>query len=358
MPTHRIPAPEDAIRFKNLIGVVEDALAAQHVVGREARAFLEPARNLLKNQNWTETPADGLAVFWARDFFRYYSAGTPFAELALVYGRLHLTPLVSSLPMPGDFFVLAISSNRVRLLRMSSAAATEVKVDSLPSNLPNALPLEEPEPMIQAHGGVRHGLAGRSTVFHGQGGAPDHAKENLLLFFRQVDAALHSVLHDQKLPLVFAGVNYLFPLYRAVNTYAHLVDEHVSGNPDQASPRRLHDDAQAVLWIRLDQPRREALTRCLDHRLTRLRSDDLPSILSAAHDGRIETLFVAANPIQWGTFDPMTKKVQLCAEQEPETEDLVSRAVVETLRNRGKVYPAKKGELPGRKPLVALLRYE
>jgi hypothetical protein len=103
MPTHRIPAPEDAIRFKNLIGVVEDALAAQHVVGREARAFLEPARNLLKNQNWTETPADGLAVFWARDFFRYYSAGTPFAELALVYGRLHLTPLVSSLPMPGDF---------------------------------------------------------------------------------------------------------------------------------------------------------------------------------------------------------------------------------------------------------------
>jgi len=45
----------------------------------------------------------------------------------------------------------------------------------------------------------------------------------------------------KKAPLVLAGVEYLFPIYQEANTYPDLVEEGITGNPENLKPEELHD---------------------------------------------------------------------------------------------------------------------
>ena len=67
-------------------------------------------------------------------------------------------------------------------------------------------------------------------MFHGQ--SADDAKDRILRYFRQIDAGLRDLLREAQVPLVLAGVEYLLPIYKEVNTYQHLLDGGISGNPE------------------------------------------------------------------------------------------------------------------------------
>ena len=357
LPTHRIPVAEDAIRFKRLVNTAKDQLQNLGVPRREAAAIVKPAQELMDRGAFRESLGDGLAVFLAPDFFRYFRLALAFEESALAYNRFHITPLIPSLSQLQDFFILAISQNRVRLLRVKGDDVAEVQVEGLPENMAGALQLEEPEIMLQSHGGVQHGKARRSTVIHGGGGRPDHKKNNLTEYFHHIDDAVHRALRDQMAPLVFAGVDYLFPLYRAVTHYSHLLERHLSGNPDLLSPQQLRDKAKAMVGAPLESQRDSELQRCFFSRPDPCTSYDLKEIVLAAHDGQISSLFVAAGIIQWGLIDLKGREVHLCVDQSAATEELLNFAAVETLRHGGRVHTVKLIELPHQNPAAAVFRY-
>ncbi|MEO6887603.1 MAG: hypothetical protein ABI456_01165 [Ktedonobacteraceae bacterium] len=52
-------------------------------------------------------------------------------------------------------------------------------------------------------------------------------KEQLLRYFQRINRGLQSVLRGERAPLVLAGVEHLLPIYRKVNTYAHVLDQGV-----------------------------------------------------------------------------------------------------------------------------------
>jgi hypothetical protein len=68
-------------------------------------------------------------------------------------------------------------------------------------------------------------------------------KNRILRYFRDVDHGLHEILKSESVPVVFSGVDYLFPIYRQVNTYANLLDTFIPGNPDRLSPQAVHKAA-------------------------------------------------------------------------------------------------------------------
>ena len=55
----------------------------------------------------------------------------------------------------------------------------------------------------------------------------------------------------------------------------------------------------------------------------------------AAYHGRVETLFVACNVQQWGTFEPATQTIQVASEAALEHEDLLDCAALHTFLNSG-----------------------
>ena len=62
-------------------------------------------------------------------------------------------------------------------------------------------------------------------------------------------------------PLIFCGVDYLFPIYRRHNHYPRLATQHVAGNPDLATSRELRERAWPIVEALLRERQDDAIAR-------------------------------------------------------------------------------------------------
>ena len=358
MPTHRIPTeiPQDRLRLKNLLRQAEDGLTSQGMRSPEAKALLEPAEKLLVQTLFWKGQQDGLAVFLAPDFHRFYPLPVDLPELVIVGERFHLKPLLTLLG-GGEFYILALSQNQVRFLQASPFNVSEVEAEGVPRSLDEALKYDDPEKQLQFHTGTQKVTGDRAAMFHGHGVGTDDAKSNLLRFFQQVDRGLHNVLREEQAPLVVAGVDFLLPIYRGANSYGNLLEEGVPGNPEGLSPEELHQKALKVVSPFFQQSRQEAEKKYRQLGGTGKTSRDLKEILPAAYHGRVEFLFVAAGRQEWGAFNAQSNEVQRFAEARPGAEDLLDAAAIHTLLKGGTVFAVEPEDVPDGPTVAAVFRY-
>jgi hypothetical protein len=371
MPTHRAgrEVQQDPIRLKNLLGETEERLIAGGLRTPEAQDLLEPAQNLLWNSLFWQHQSDGLAIFLSSEVFRYYRLPFNFEALVVVTDRFHVKPLLPLLSGDGRFYVLALSQNEIRLLQGTRYSVSEVNLEHVPESLPEILKWDDPEKQLQFHtttrtpGGERVRPTvkrKRPAIFHGHGVASaDDPKDHIARYFHRVDEGLGEVLGGTRAPLVLAGVDYLLPIYQGANTYPHLVDEGIEGNPEELSAEELHERAWAIVHPLFLTAQEEAAAqyRQLAGAGSEQTSNDLKQVVPAAYHGRVETLFVAIGLQQWGSFDPHTSVVSLHEEAQPGDEDLLDYAAVQTLLNGGTVYAVESEKVPYEAPLAAVFRY-
>lgn len=362
MPTHRTGADiqQDPIRLKNLLREAEERLTSDGMRGAEAQQVLEPAEKLLGDEDFWQHQSDGLAVFLASDEFRFYRLPFEFSELAVVTDRFHVKPLLPLLSGDGQFYILALSKNQVRLLLGTRQSVGEVDLENVPTSFAEALGREEREKQIQFHTVARRAAA----IFHGHGGGGvDDAthKKDLQRYFKQVDKGLHDLLREKKEPLVLAGVEYLLPIYREANTYPHLLDEWIAGNPDGLSARELHAQAWEILQPHFSRAQEQAASQYREMAGTDRASDDLRRIVPASYQGRIESLFVGVGVQRWGKYDVDSDEVVLHDERQSGDEDLLDFAAVQTLVHAGDVYAVPPDDVPhvdsSDGPAAAVFRY-
>jgi hypothetical protein len=151
-------------------------------------------------------------------------------------------------------------------------------------------------------------------------------------------------------------VESLLPLYREVNTYPHLVEGAIGGNPENMSAAELHERAWELVSPLLAAVQAEAADQ---YRLAASRDqglNHLEYVLPAASQGRIGTLFVPFEEQVWGRFDRSTAEVEVHGEFQSGDEDLLDAAALEALLTGGEVYVVTAEELPDR-PVAAALRY-
>jgi hypothetical protein len=117
IPTVRATAEtlQNPTRLKNQIRQAERLLEERSVRSTHARELLEPLRDLLDRFEFWQHQSDGLALFRAPGFFRYYRLPVPFRDAAYAGNRFHTKPLLRMLGA-GQFFVLAVGQHAVRLL--------------------------------------------------------------------------------------------------------------------------------------------------------------------------------------------------------------------------------------------------
>lgn len=374
LPTHRA-GPEtrqDPIRLKNLLRVAEERLIDAGLRDTDAQEVLKPAQDLLDDHPFWQYQGDGLALFMEPGSFRSFRLPLSFDELALVNRRYHVKPLLPLFAADTRFYVLAVSQNETRLLMGSRQSVTTLHLESIPSSLADALKFEEPEKQLQWHSGAstpgRRGGAGsragagaerfsrRPAIFHGHGGVEDDTKDRVLRYFRMIDGGLREILRDERAPLLLAGVEYYFPIYREANTYPHLLSAGLPGNPEHLRPDELHDRAWAVLERHFADEQRAAAAR-VEKALAKARgSSDLAEVVQIALQGRVDTLFLAAGEVRWGSWDPDRGTVVLHDEQRNGDEDLLDLAAVQTIRYGGAVYPVAASEVPDGGPVAAAFR--
>lgn len=366
MPTHKAGSEiqQDPIRFKNLMRQAEEHLVESGLRRADAVELLKPAQELDRENFWRHQD-HGLAVFIADNFFHYYRLPLDFEELVVVGDRFHVKPLMPLLNNNGRFYILALSQNQLRLLQGTQHQIDEIdlhKLEDIPESLKEALRYDEAENQTQfrsTHSGGSAGAPGSDPgTIHGRG--VDEDEENQILrFFSQVNRGLQELLHDENVPMVLAGVEYLHPIYQRANSYPHLIEEGISGNPEHMKPEELQEKAWEIMEPYFHKAQAEAAERYREFSGNNQEqaSQDLKEVVKAAYYHRVDSLFVATGYQQWGKYDPESDTVQLHEEEQNSDEDLLDFAAVHTLLNGGTVFATEPDQVPGNAPVAAIFRY-
>lgn len=361
LPTHRAGAEtqQNPIRFKNLLRAAEGELR-ENGFGEHVEAVLDECRRWVDDFDFWQHQSDGLAVFLTPEVTRRFRLPRAFEELVVVGDRFHFGPLLPLLSGDGRFHVLALSQKRVRLLEGTRDSVREMDLHDIPESLQDAVGYDWEEKTLQFHSGTAGTPAGggrRRAMFHGQNVGEEGAQEEVEKFLHLVDNGIRRMLRDPQEPLVVAGVEYLRAMYRQASHHPNLLEDGVDGNPDALSPEQIHERAWPVVEPEFRRAQQDA--KGVWERLAggdRVASD-VEDVVPASHDGRVATLFVAADRHRWGTWDPTSREIETADSPTNGHEDLLDRAALDTLLHGGEVFAVPREDVPGEGELAAVYRY-
>lgn len=355
-------AGKDTLQNPNrLKQLLREALVRLREIGMEetqATQLLQPAEDLLKEYEFWQHQEDGLVLFLSHSLFGAMKVPYTLPHYVAVANAFHLKPLLPYLAEDHPFYLLSLSGNQITFYEASRFHIEKKDIKDLPGSMEEALRFDDPEQSLQYHSGGTDSSGNPITIRHGQGGYKDNKDDRLFRFFQTIDRALHPVLQGQSVPLVLAGVDYYIPIFREANTYPHLMNNNISGNPEHLDPRNLREQGWAIVKPLIDRQKRESLQK-LEFALAKNQgANTIERVVPASLHGQISTCFISLNDQQWGTVNEQTDAVELLEKPHHCSKDLLDLVAVHTLAHRGVVYPMKSAtEIPGRKPIAAIFRY-
>jgi hypothetical protein len=363
-PTHRA-GPEtrqDPIRLKNLLRQAREQLEE---LGRDdSKAILKQVEDLLPDTDFWRHLQEGLAILASPEEMKVYKLPFPVPELAVVADDFHLNPLLPLFSQEDHFHLLALNKSRVQLYEGNRYSIRSVEVPGMPTSLAEALQFDDGELQLQQHTSGPKGQAGH-TIFHGQGAEKEVHPDQLLRFFRAVNKAVREYLRDSRLPLVLAGVEYFYPIYREANTCPQLVNNGgVPGSTKGLDDDSLHRKAWEVAHPYLRAAQEKALERFETMAKARNGSNsgtvaaEIERAVVAAFEGRVDALLIPNGKQVWGEFHEDSETVKREVGNPARRRDLIDLAALNTLRHGGEVFIVPPDRMPDGLDVAALLRYE
>jgi hypothetical protein len=350
LPIDRRHLDAARILLKDLARAARSELAQLDSDGRLVDELVAPVTSL-EHQFGAAGGRRGIAAFTAPGIGAACWLDADVQALAVTGQRFVVTPLLDALPPAGRYHLLALSMHDARLFHGDQSGLTPVDVSGMPRNLADALWYEDPDRRVSWHGGARVGTGRVAMIAHGSGSERDVHSDRLLRFFRAVDESVATVVQPAWAPLLVAGVDYELAIYRQATRFTS-VETIAIGNTDQLSALELHDRCRPAIASLLDKPRRASLRRLVD---SGARVTSLPAVLGACAESRVDTLFVRADSLAWGSADGDETDVH--DQRGGDDVELHSVAIAAALRQGAKVFPAGPGELPDDAAIAASLRF-
>ena len=354
MPAEKAGAEtrKNPIRFKNLIREAEEKVAELNETDR-IKDPLESAKAYIDNYDFWQHQDYGLAFFINSEGIKYYRLPHNFEESVRVSDRFYLKPLLPVLTNDNKFYLLALSQNEVRFFLGSHYSINQIKLpDDVPASLAEALKYDDPEKQQQYHTGD----AGGSPIYHGQGVGTTDNKDEIQRFFQQIDASLTSVLQEETTPLILAGVEFLLPIYHEANSYNNLLEQGITGNPENVEISDLHQQAWSIVRPHLENAKQSAMEQYQQLSSTGEASSQVEAIVVGAANGQVDTLFVTPDAECWGKFDRQANKAEV-TQTEDNSIDLIDFAVTQTYLQGGSVYTIEQSAMPEAQMAIAIFRY-
>ncbi|MEA3403557.1 MAG: hypothetical protein U9R79_20105 [Armatimonadota bacterium] len=352
-PTHDsgAEAEGDPIWLKTGIQEAEATLKEWDVAPEQIERILEPARGFQADLGPNDYGAGALAAFLADGFSEILHTPVQVDQQVRVSDRFHAKPLLPVLAENAEFYVLGISQKDVRLLQCTRFVQAEEPLSrqQVPQHIAEVVPDIQPRESLQqrtARPRIQEPGGGHEAAFHGHGRETTVSYQELFQYFREVSKGIIKYM-DGRSPLIFAGVGDLFPIYRDANTYEHLLDQPIRGNPEHLWPEELRERAWKLLAPHLRgriAQVREAFEEALAYNRA---TNDMKGVALTAHDGRVATFIGAVDRQYWGRVPEMGEDVQMRAEPEPWDYDLIDYATVQTILNGGTAYTVPDEQVPG-----------
>ena len=345
LPTTPVTEETDAdrIQLKNLVKEAVDQLEAAGADKRRLRELIEELDDLLEDDSFWAHQARGLVVYATPDNLRTFRVPNRLQPLVKVSDRFHLTPLLRSTTFCDAGYVLALADGGVRLIEIGKdLPATEVRVPDMPTDAASAL--------------------GKRTIstrsYSGRIGGSEGKKVRLRQYAREVDTAVRTILAGRQEPLILASVEALDAIYRSVNSYPHLLDLGLVGNPERQSAGELASAARTLL----DAVYRAQIAdwRALYQR--RINEDrattDLARIARAASAGAVASLLIDIDQVVHGTVDEIDGSLTFAEAAGADSYGIVDEIARRVLQSGGEVLGVRADDIPEPgAPVAAILRY-
>lgn len=363
-PVHRSGTEirEDPIRFKNQLHQALGQLVNIGLRPAEARERLADLSSLLDDAEFWRHNSLGLAAFAAPGRKAVFRVPICMPQLVVVSSRFHIKPLMPLLEPTGPIYILALSQDEVRLLEASASDVRQLRLpNGTPRRLSDLTQYEEAESYMEFHTGTspQHLGTRRPAVFHGQGVGTDDAfgKKRLLWFCQAIHGAVERTIGPGRAPLVLAAADPLLSIYREVSSYPALSDRHIPGNPERLANAELQARALELLGDVLAQPITRDSLRYRQAAALGQASNNLREVLPAAHDSRVDTLFVSRDAHVPGRYDPVSRRIEVHAEPLAGDQDLLNLAAVRTYLSAGRVHVVSEDRMPEGASVAAIYRF-
>ena len=123
--------------------------------------MLEPASKFLQDYDFWQHQSDGLAIFLSSNRVRRYRLPLNFEELMVVTDHFHIKPLLPLFTGDGQFYILALSQNEVRLLLGTRDSVSQIDIGQVGGSLAEAIPSTNHQMSLQLHSsGSTGGMSG------------------------------------------------------------------------------------------------------------------------------------------------------------------------------------------------------
>jgi len=347
------------IRMKNAIGECEKQLDGRGLESEVITKLLDPIKAFSDEKTlFTQTDKE-LAIFSSSDLFEFHQLAIQYPQQTYVADRFYIKPLVPLLTSDEKFYILSLSLHQVRLYEATRQNLQEIPMKDSPASIDDLLQYEQAQEHIQLHTTPKGKSAGSSAMFHGHGNIADEStyKKDIEEFLNEVDKGLMGSLSDRKRPLVLAGVKNIRAAYANLSDYPNILSEGIEGNPEQLKEDELHHAAWNIVQPLMAEKVEKAIDQYGDLSSSGRTSTNLGEILSAAYQGRVDTLFVDSDRCVWGAFNQEANRIHIHTEPEKTDEDLLNLAVIQTLVGRGTVYTPPAEQMPGEGAQAAIFRY-
>jgi hypothetical protein len=360
MPTHEsgsaVNEKFDTITFKNKLQQIAAALRSNDTDHTLIDRLLDPGYKLLNNQNFWLNLSKGLAVFIADGKFSYFKMPYAPKEDMMINTSFYLSPLIPVMTQNEHFFLLVLSKKQARFYRADAFGMKHIPLAEMPNGIEDVVHLEEKDDQKLWRTGSSG--AGGGANYHGIGAGKPDDKENIAMYLDEVDETLwKEVLHNQKAPLLLAGVEYLLPIYRQVAKYGHLWPTSLTGSHEYDDIHSLYQQARTLMQPYFEDRYKKAMADYGDQSALSTTSFIIDEVIPAAFYSRVAQLFAVQGEHIWGTFDEQENELAIHDTQQEGDDCLLDKVVIKTLLNGGEVFLVTKEQMPANSRLAARLRY-
>lgn len=366
LPTFRsgVDIRQNYIRFKQLLREAEAELYNMEMTKSEVEEFLEAAKILITDNKFWQNQGDGLALFIHSDGMDYYRLPIEFDEIMEISNKIYIKPLIPLFTGNGQFNILALSKNQVRLFRCSRQTVKEIELKDAPDSMHDMQVDDEVDSpredlALRSSRNVGKNQLTYNNISQAQSNEDDYERNELTRYFRAIDESLMNMHKRDVVPLVLAGVEYLIPIYREKSKYPYIVEDFIRGNPELLNGKELHNKAWKIVEPLFNKDRKLAEEKYKQYQgqKNKLYTNSLSRIISAAYNGQVDALFFEDGIQKWGKYNVDNHKVQLHDQAKDGDQDLIEYASLLTLSRGGKVYSVASDEVPDNSELAAVLRF-
>ncbi len=347
---------QNRIRFKNLTKKIKEEFIDNEYITSKLSGLLEKAEEQLDNYEFWQHQSDCLAIFLSDDYLKYYRLPLKLDEFFCVGNNYYILPLVSFFNSTTDFYVLYLSQKEISLYSAEKFELNKVQIKELYDITSEELNNRDFQKQLQFH--TVAGAGGRKdSMFYGTGAKDLQINKYLLNFFNKIDRVIRKNLIGKR-PLILAGADYIFPIYRIANSYPWIMEEVIHLNPKELNKKRTMEKASTIIKKHIKSKIEEEYKKLLELKNTPkdMYSLDLGSILKTSIYGKIDELFITAGKMIWGKYNEKSNKVKLHKKPGPDSDELLNFAAVNTIMNGGEVFiidPEKNYDIP----VAARFRY-